>query len=340
MAVTLNDIARLANVDKSTVSMTLRNHPNARNLRRETREKIRKIADELGYCSNENAISLRTGNIKLIALIADDSPRSNTLLYFNIPGIIRAASERGYGVKIFTDCNIEETFRRINADRITYVLSLSIHEAKRQETAFCAEKMGLDLVYFFEHAHGKYPSVNVDNIRAGCDAVKYLISKGHSRIGFVATGMSFQYQRDRYDGFCKGLKESELPLHKSFIINQNEDIFSDMEKLLSLPAEERPTAFFCSTDSLALKVQHCALKMDLKLPEELSVVGFSNSNVCPMAAVPLTSMDENFDERAFLAIKVLFKEIGKENYPSSGTFMVSSRIVERESVYDLKNHLK
>ena len=48
MAVTLNDIARLANVDKSTVSMTLRNHPNARNLRRETREKIRKIAGELG----------------------------------------------------------------------------------------------------------------------------------------------------------------------------------------------------------------------------------------------------------------------------------------------------
>ena len=80
--------------------------------------------------------------------------------------------------------------------------------------------------------------------------------------------------------------------------------------------------------------------MGLKLPEDLSLVGFSNSIVCSMASVPLTSMDENFDERALLAIKVLFKEIGEENYPSDRTFMVSSRIAERESVYDLKNNLK
>ena len=333
MTVTLNDIARLANVDKSTVSMTLRNHPNARNLRRETREKIRKIADELGYCSNENAISLRTGNVKLIALIAEDSPQSSSLLYFNFPGIIRAASEKGYGVKIFTDCNTEETFRRINADRITYVLSLSVSEAKRQETALFAEKMGLDLVYFFNHSHGKYPSVNVDNILAGYDAVKYLVSKGHSRIGFVATGMGFPYQRDRYEGFCKGLKDCSLPLCDSFIINEKEDITSGVEKILSLPREKRPTALFCSTDSLAVKVQHIALKKGLELPEELSVVGFSNSIVCSMAAVPLTSMDENFDERAFLALKVLFKEIPEEDYPQNRTFTVSSRIVERESVY-------
>ena len=337
MAVTLNDIARLANVGKSTVSQTLRNHPNSRNLRKETREKIRKIAGELGYCSNENAISLRTGNVKLIALIANDDPQSNTLLYFNFPGIIRAASERGYGVKIFTDRDIKETFHQINADRISLVLSLSVREDKREETALYAEKMHLDLVYFFEHSHGKYPSVNVDNIRAGHDAVKYLVSKGHSRIGFVATGMFFQYQRDRYEGFCKGLKECSLPLKKSFVIKENEDITSCVEKLLSLPAEKRPTALFCSTDSLAMKVQHIALAKGLKLPEDLSVVGFSNSNVCPMAAVPLTSMDDNFDERAFLAIKVLLKEIPDGKYPRNRSFTVPSRIVERESVYKL-NH--
>ena len=106
-----------------------------------------------------------------------------------------------------------------------------------------------------------------------------------------------------------------------------------MEKILSLPREKSPTALFCSTDSLAVKVQHIALKKGLELPEELSVVGFSNSIVCSMAAVPLTSMDENFDERAFLALKVLFKEIPEEDYPQNRTFTVSSRIVERESVY-------
>lgn len=336
MAVTLNDIARLANVDKSTVSMTLRDHPNAKNLRKETREKIRKIAKELGYCSNENAISLRTGKVKLIALIAHDDPQGNALNFFNIPGIIRAASERGYGVKIFTDRSIEVTFQKLNADRIRLVLSLSVDKEKRSLSALLAEKMGLDLVFLFEQPHGKYPSINVDSFQSAVSAVEYFASLGHTKIGYIATGNQFAYQQKKYEGFIHGMQKLSLRIEKSRIIME-ENVEELLTQLLSLPEKKRPTALFCSTDSLGMLSERIALKMALKIPEELSLIGFSNSIVCSMAAVPLTSMDENFEERALLAVKVLLKEIGTQEYPADRNFLIPSRLVIRESVCKCKN---
>lgn len=116
-----------------------------------------------------------------------------------------------------------------------------------------------------------------------------------------------------------------------------ENVEELLTQLLSLPEKKRPTALFCSTDSLGMLSERIALKMALKIPEELSLIGFSNSIVCSMAAVPLTSMDENFEERALLAVKVLLKEIGTQEYPADRNFLIPSRLVIRESVCKCKN---
>lgn len=341
MAVTLNDIAKLANVDKSTVSMTLRNHPNSLHLRQETREKIRKLAKDLGYCSNENAISLRTGRIRIIALIAEDAAQDkNAFISVNLSGLIHAASAKGYGIKVFTDQDLKATFRKINADRLSLILSLSIDPEKREETAFLAEKMGLDLVFLFERPHGKYPSINVDNLSGASSAVAYLASMGHKRIGYISTGSTYKYQEERCRGFLEGLADASLKKDPSFILYGKEEIEEDIVRILSLPPRKRPTALFCSTDALAIRVQHIALQLGLSLPDELSIIGFSNSHFCDLAAVPLTSMDENFNERALLAVKVLLKEIPEKDYPANGCFLVPSGLVERKSVKKITNKVK
>ena len=337
MAVTLNDIAKLANVNKCTVSMTLRNHPNSRNLRKETREKIRKIAAELGYCSNENAISLRTGKVKMIALITQDGDRnSKNLFLFNIPGIVRASSNYGYGIKLFTDEDIEATFRKLHADRINFILSLSIDPEKRIRSAFLAEKMGLKLVFLFEEPQGKFPSINVDNRAGGRTAIQFLVSLGHKKIGYISTGRQYLFQRERFRGFLEGMKEADLSIAEELVLYGKEEIEPEIKRILTLPPEKRPSALFCSTDTLAVKTQHIAMELDLTLPDDLSLIGFSNSLFCDYAAVPLTSIDENFDGKALLGIRILLGEIPEKEFPPENIFLIPPELVERDSAKEWK----
>ena len=186
MAVTIKDIAKAAQVDKAAVSLTLRNHPEAKRLRPETRERILKAARELGYQRNLLAWSTRTGIVNTIAVIGRFR-KDDILSYTNqmLAGILTTCTQFGYNIKVYPDTNLEAAFEEISGNRISHVISLSVDPAERRKAAEFCRRYQLNLVYVFEDAYDGFPSVNTDNFASAREIVNYLVSIGHRRIGLL-----------------------------------------------------------------------------------------------------------------------------------------------------------
>lgn len=330
MTVTIHDIARLANVDKSTVSMTLRNHPNARNLRPETRERIRKIADELGYQSNASAVSIRTGQVNTIAVIGEFGRERMSMYSYNLAGIIREASLLDFGIKLFSDSDLKQTFADINANRIRHVISMSVAQEKREETAAFARKLGLELVFTYEHPHDGYPCVTIDNAEAASQAVRHLVSLGHRRIALACVPHLFHYIEERHEGYLRGMEENGLTPDPDLIFC-SEDTESHVRRLLALPARKRPTALFAISDNLAMLTEKTAVLAGLRLPDDLSVFGFGNHSAGIDAVSPLSTVEECFEQRGGIAVRLLIEKNCGIVPAKPGFYLVSPILVIRES---------
>ena len=219
--VTINDIARLAHVDKGAVSRTLRNHRDAQRLRPETRERILRIAAELGYQPNQLASSTRTGIVRSIALIGHFF---NSTLYFSasqiISGILSESTKQGYGVKMYDSADLKKAFAEIVGNRIRYLLSFCAERPAREEQArFCREN-GIQIVYLYEHAVGEYPAVNIDNLAASSMLVHHLAERGHRRIALLCVPHReelYSYVRERHEGYFRSMKELGLPVDPDLV---------------------------------------------------------------------------------------------------------------------------
>ena len=219
--VTINDIARLAHVDKGAVSRTLRNHRDAQRLRPETRERILRIAAELGYQPNQLASSTRTGIVRSLALIGHFL---TSTLYFSaaqiISGILSESTKQGYGVKMYDSVDLKKAFAEIVGNRIRYVLSLCPERPAREEQArFCREN-GIQIVYLYEHAVGEYPAVNIDNLAASSLLVRHLAERGHRRIALLCVPHKedlYSYVRERHEGYFRSMEELGLPVDPDLV---------------------------------------------------------------------------------------------------------------------------
>lgn len=339
MPVTINDIARLANVDKSTVSMTLRNHPNARNLRAETRERIQSIAKELGYQSNANAVSIRTGQVNTIAVIGEFYREKINIFSTNLAGIILEASSLNFGVKLYSDFDLKQTFAAINANRIRHVISMSVEKDKREATADFAAGLGLDLVYIYEHPHNGYPCVNIDNVEAASLAVQHLASLGHRKIALACVPHRYHYIRERHEGYLRGLEQNGLTPDPDLIFC-SDAAEESIRNLLALPARKRPTAIFAIADTLAMLVQRAAVKAGLRLPDDLSVFGFGHDKAGIYSVSPLSTIEECFELRGQIAVKMLVEKKCDLQPVKPGFYLVPPQLVIRESTMQIKNKKK
>ena len=254
----------------------------------------------------------------------------------NLTGILQEASRFNYGIKIYSDADLDDVFGEINSNRIDFVLSMSVDHAKREITANHARRLGLHLVFLYEHPHEEFPCVNLDNVRAGEIAVEHLVSLGHRRIALACSAHRFFYQQERHQGFLSGMRHAGLTVDPELICCGGDDSEDRIRRVLSLPAEQRPTAFFCIADGLAMQVQRIAVRLGLNLPDELSVVGLGNSEACRDVFVPLTSIDENFEERGHLAVDLVLGKLPAAQCSEDGYYLTVPRLVIRESTCRIK----
>ena len=336
--VTIYDIAKEAGVSGCCVSWVLRNHPRSKGMNADTRQRILDAADKLGYVQNQLAAATRTGQVNTIAVISNfrDMQRYNPVTRI-IAGVMMESTVRSYSIKIFDQNDLELTFRQIAENCIGKVIFTSAGHELREQTAELAEKYSFDLVFAYEHGHGRFPAVNTDNVELTSKIVHYLAGHGHTRIALLCVPHWAHYVADRHAGYLRGMAECGLQSDPRWISCSDETERS-VENMLALPENERPTAFVALSDMMAARAQRIAWEHGLKIPKDLSIVGIGDTESSVSTAVPLTTFRENFIETGKLLVRLILGdklEIAPDEF---NVYHTHAELVERKSVFNIKNN--
>lgn len=189
----------------------------------------------------------------------------------------------------------------------------------------------LILNYYCKDA--KTNCIGIDNQKASLEAVSYLIASGHRRIATITGKLDAQAGLERLEGFKQALKKKHIELDKRYILNGDwtrESGSFAMKKLLAFA--HPPTAVFVAGDEMALGAIEEAREAGLKIPEDISFVGFDNIPQAELGGVPLTTVEQPLAELAELGMKRLIQIIRKKIKPPIKLLLKNTRLIKKASV--------
>lgn len=327
---TIHEVAALANVSLSTVSRVISGKvPVAE----EKRKKVLQAIAQLGYQPNVLAQGLRGARLKTIALLL---PNVRNLVF---PAAIRAiedvANRHGYMVII---CNTDndlnkETFyisslRQRLIDGIIFSTASTEHDHILQ-----LKQEGFPVVTLIRHFSDEVDSVILDNEDGGYQATKYLLSRGLTKIVLLNGALNVKLYKDRYEGYRKAMTEAGISVKNGMVwhdIDSWEVSYNVMTTMLK--AGNVPEAVFATSDPKALGVMHAIYDLGLKIPEDISVMGFDNSDVSSLLQPPLTTVAQPFYDMGVAACDRLIKLIEGKNQTKPQVKILSAELMIRQSV--------
>lgn len=309
---TIRDVARKANVSVATVSRVL-SRPSL--VRPPTRNRVLKAMRECHYVYNALAGSLSVRKTATLGVIVPTI--TNPVFAMVTKGIQDYARMMGYSIILGnTDYNEENELKLIQllqekrADGV--ILNGPWRDAR---IVSLMKKTKLPFVITWQTIPDKEVNfVAFDNFRSAYRMVEYLIGLGHRRIGMIAGKFSVSERAlMRWEGYRKCLSDHQIPCDSQLVL-QKGYTFSDgkeaMARLLTLPSA--PSAVFCGNDILAIGAMVCAKEKGLRVPAELSVVGFDDMEISAYYDPPLTTVAVPAYEMGQLAAKILIENIRGE----------------------------
>lgn len=180
------------------------------------------------------------------------------------------------------------------------------------------------------------PAFKIDDVKAVFDAVSYLVSRGHRRIGMISGELGDDLTGTlRLQGYRAGLEHYNIPFCSSFIENGDyrfDSGYHAMQRLLHNQSTNQLTAVCAASDEMAIGAIRCLHDNGLQVPEDLSVMGFDDLSISHMTIPGLTTVAQPFAEIGERAVDQLLKMIKEKTVHARGTYYLPHRIVERESV--------
>ena len=308
-------VAKRANVSTATVSRVINGFPG---VREKTSARVRKAIAEMNYVPNTNARNLRVGRTRLFGLIVSDI--NNPFFPELIDAFESLAAAQGIEV-IFTHTNydperLHNCIRRLierNVDAIA-VMTSEVEEAALQQAVVA----GVPLVLMNQRElAGKYPDVLVDYSAGFKEALVHLLALGHTNIGFIAGPQTLNSARGRKDAFRAALKSHGLHVRAEWIAIGSMRVEGGrmaMEKLLS--TQPSPTAVITTNDLMAVGALQAAHAAHIRVPKNLSIIGFDDLPIACMVHPPLSTIRlprNEVAERAFASLQRTLQ--GGENVP-------------------------
>lgn len=330
--VTMQDIARAAGVSQSTVSRVLNDTPTSVPIAAETRERVQEVATRLGYRPNPLARGLRGARTMLLGVIV----REITDPFFSmaIDALSTEALARGYNVVLGSAHSKADEAIALKAVLETrHCDAILLLGDMRDEPKFL-EDLRASQTPIIALWHGTelegVPTVNIDN-RAGMVAgLDHLLDLGHTRIAFVG-GRPLGDIRERRTAFVEHLQGRGIDVPDEYVRNTTNDPaggVSALEALMALPLP--PTAVVCSSDHLATGVLHAASVHGIRVPEDLSVVGFDDIPMASFTVPPLTTVHMPVAEMTAVAARLAMDEADEDADPQHN-FVMQPGLVVRES---------
>ncbi len=329
--ITLKDIAKEAGVSTASVSRALNNKED---IRPSTKERILRIAKREGYVANAVARSLKAKRTETIGTVITDI--SDPFFAPIVKGIEKVAREEGYHLILCdTDENYQmekEALRTLIEKRVDGLLITPVQTDYQDIVELKRKKIPLVLLArHFDFELLETDHVVPDEIKGAFSITTYLIEKGHRRILFINGPIYVSSAKERLAGYKRALLETGVRIDKALIREggiKMEDGYTIMKQ--ELKRSSQFTAVFAYSDFVALGVMKALKEANLKIPQDIAVVGYDDINVSSFLEVPLTTVRVPKYELGVEGFKLLKKKIAGE-LDSPQKVILPTELVVRKS---------
>lgn len=292
---TLKDIANATGVSTTTVSIILNNK--AKHISKDTKELVLKTAKKMNYRPNMIARSLVKQSSHSIGLIMPDIV--NPFFAEIAKGVYEVAMKNNYTVSIFnTDDNIDKDIECIDYMIDTFVdgfVSILATDSRIEKMDTCAKKLencSCPIVLIDRLIDGQdFMSVTTDNKQGGFLATEHLIKLGHTRIGCVCSQLNTNFSKQRFYGYLEALQKYNIKFD-SELIYEGDFRFETGHRGANVLIKKGVTAIFAFNDMIAYGVYRLLKEQDLKVPKDISVVGYDDLLYSSMLSIPLTTINQ------------------------------------------------
>lgn len=333
--ITLKKLAQILDLSTSTISRALNDHPD---ISEETRTKVKNLAHSMNYVPNIFAKGFRNHKTNIIGVVVP-----NITHYFTttmVRGILEEAAVRGYRVIISESNNdVEKQTEMLNTMMQFGVdgILASLTKMTRNVDMVLQTLNKLPLI-LFDKVSNKIPctQVTINDEEAAYDAIEHLINIGKKRIAIIKE-REFSYTSEkRYAGYLRALKEHNIIVDDKLVISVDDISLEQGKRMtnLLLSIKNRPDAIFAITDSAAVGVIQTLKKFSIKIPEDIAVIGFSNSRLSTVIEPKLTTVDQPGETIGRNAIKYLIDEIeNKTQTVSNKMIEIKGTLIIRDSTF-------
>ncbi|MES2648882.1 MAG: LacI family DNA-binding transcriptional regulator [Bacteroidota bacterium] len=312
-AVTIKDIAKALGFSTSTVSRALRD---SYEISQETKTLVLECAEKLNYKPNPAALSLKERKTRSIGLIVCEI--ANTFFSQVIDGMDAIAYDRGYNL-IITQSHesMEREITNLNflASRSVDGLLISLSTETNDMSHFKAlHDKGMPIVFFDRIATDiKTHMVVLDNFKASYDATEHLLQNGYKNIAAICSSEFLSNSKERIAGYEEALRANGIPVNQSMIKHcfyggiDSQEVDDAVNTLYT--AKDRPDAILCTSDKLTACCLGTLIRRGMRIPEDVALVGFSNTQFGELISPPLTVVRQPASEMGKAATELLIQLI-------------------------------
>jgi LacI family transcriptional regulator len=328
---TIHDIARELNISASTVSRALNNNPR---ISLKTKEKIKAVADSLGYRPNTLASNLRNQKSNTIGIVV---PLINRHFFSSvISGVEDVAFKAGYNVVISQsndlagkEINIVQSMFSNRVDGLIISIAMQTNTFDHLKLF---RKKNIPLVFFDRVVPEiETDKIVVDDFAGGFRVTQHLIDQGYQRIGHLAGPQNLMTYFDRKNGYMEALRKNGIAFDQSLInINTltSEEGVTAVKQLMSLPTP--PDAIFCGNDTTALSAMIYLRDKGIRIPQDIGIVGFSNEPYSRVVSPSISTIAQPGFEMGQKAAELIIRKIENKERTYQ-TIILPTELIIRDS---------
>lgn len=341
--VTIKDIAEELGLSTATVSNVI--HGKTKKISDRTVSKVQEKLEESGYIPNMAAVLLAQNSSRIVCVVLSDNERYEGRMLEDpfvsgvLNGLSKELKKRNYFMMIQEEHDMEKVVQYASMWNMAGLILIGYCE---QDYEALRSRMHIPLVVldaYTKNVHS-FSDIGLDNITGGALAGKYLYEKGHRRILYLADNKE-DCDYDRYVGMRRALeekgvecKEEQYQLISCYREKRQQDMEELYQTFFAKRADEENgyTAVFCASDMYAIELMNLLKDKGIKVPKEVSIVGFDGIPMGELVRPRLTSIRQDLGKRAVMAVELL--EELMEGKKAARTELLALELVERESVAD------
>ena len=331
--VTIYDIATALNISIATVSRALKNDPVV-NIK--TKKKVIEVAEKMGYRINHFARNLRNQHTKTIGIIVHEL--NSNFITSVLAGVEKVTTEAGYDLII---AHSSESFTKEIANtknlfekRVDGLIASLSFDTKNLDHFKPFKDKGVPVI-FFDRVEQEGPDtvVVIDNYKCGYQATQHLIEQGCKRIVHVTSTLNRNVYSQRFKGYQQALIDNGIPFEEELLIINDLSESAGIESAMQiLTMDPLPDGAFITNDFVAAVCMRTLKEHEIKIPEEIAIVGFNNDAICTLIEPSLTTINYPGIEMGKIAARNLINHLkGISNIENTNTIIIRSNLIIRNS---------